>query len=297
MGGKKEKKENESSDESADEKEWPVEKIVDKRVVKGKVEYKVKWEGWDPSWNSWEPMEHLNCTDIIDEFEEKLKKKQTASAKTDSSKRKMKFTVKCGGIAKVDPVKSKKSTDEEPAKADKPKESSVKTSSDVTPLTENRKRSKSAEPKRKEEPSTSGVVAKKEKPSSENNESAAKRKKSEDTVAEKTPVTESKRKSAEASVKRKKSEDQARKGEKKSDKKKTEAKPETDELQGFDRGLEVEKIVGANDDNQELQFCIKWVDHPETEFVPARIANVKCPQAVIDFYEERLTWHSPKTSN
>merc|ERR1712156_1131106 len=144
------------------DEEYEVEKIIEKRVKKGGVEYLVKWKGWDdPSDNTWEPVDNLDCPDIIQEYEKKH-----------------------GG------------------KDDKKSE------------------------KRKAEPSKSG-------------------------------------------------------GAKKSD-----SRPK-----GFSRGLTAEKIIGATNDPGELYFLIKWKGSDEADLVPAKEANVKIPQIVIKFYEERLNWY------
>jgi len=157
--------ENGDGDQPAEE-EYTVEKILDRRTQKGVVEYLIKWEGYSHEDNTWEPVDNLDCPDLIKEFEEERKRKAQAKEQSKGVKRGR----------------------------------------------------------------TSGAGDKS-------------------------------------------------------------GKSRKDEVRGFERGLEPEKIIGATDANGELFFLVKWKDSEIADLLPAKQCNVKCPQVVIQFYEERLTWH------
>nr|CUU99783.1 hypothetical transcript [Hymenolepis microstoma] len=61
---------------------------------------------------------------------------------------------------------------------------------------------------------------------------------------------------------------------------------------GFARGLPVEKIVGVTKAKGEIMFLIKWKNSHHVDLVSSRDANSRCPQAIIAFYERRLSFDS-----
>ena len=72
--------------------------------------------------------------------------------------------------------------------------------------------------------------------------------------------------------------------------KKPKSSPPEKKKRGFARGLKAEAVVGATNDPGDLWLLVKWKGVEEAELVRAKEANMKIPQIVIKFYEERLNW-------
>lgn len=65
---------------------------------------------------------------------------------------------------------------------------------------------------------------------------------------------------------------------------------EIEKPRGFERNLELAKIVGAATDGKndnQLVFLLQWQDCTELDLVPASEVNARYPQEVIAFYEAR----------
>ncbi|XP_055383053.1 chromobox protein homolog 5-like [Condylostylus longicornis] len=68
--------------------------------------------------------------------------------------------------------------------------------------------------------------------------------------------------------------------------------PKLKKLNGFERGLVPDEIIGATNACGPLLFLMKWKKTDEIHLVLAKEANIKCPQVVIQFYEKHLKFSS-----
>jgi len=71
----------------SDSENFEVEDIVNHRHKKGKVEYLIRWKGYSPSDDSWEPVDNLDCPDKIAAYNEKVKLTQSTSSARTAQKR------------------------------------------------------------------------------------------------------------------------------------------------------------------------------------------------------------------
>lgn len=53
------------------EEEYEVEEILDSRIFRRQLQYLVRWKGYGPGDNSWEPAKNITADEIISEFHNK----------------------------------------------------------------------------------------------------------------------------------------------------------------------------------------------------------------------------------
>ncbi|XP_017784627.1 PREDICTED: chromobox protein homolog 5 [Nicrophorus vespilloides] len=287
---------NKKVEDSESEEEYSVEKIIDKRIKDNHVEYLLKWKNYSDEDNTWEPEDNLDCPELIEEFE-RLRDKKTVKGSKEATKKKSRLRSP-SPTSSVDSEKGKKQKEKKRKRSLSPTESDV-----PEPNIKSSKKSKK-KTKREQSPDTSDESdAKIEvKKSAEH-----KRKSKIDSDDSTEERINNKHKEVEQEDENKKEVEKKKKSssdiEEKKDKKKKKSDAEIVinnkitkkpiEKNGFDKGYEAEKIIGASDTTGELLFLMKWKGIDEADLVPAKEANVVCPQVVIAFYEQRLAWHSP----
>ncbi|KAL3284715.1 hypothetical protein HHI36_018863 [Cryptolaemus montrouzieri] len=81
-----EEEESLGSEVEEDESEYEVDKIIDEKMVRGVRHYLIRWKGYGPEGDTWEPESTLNCPEAMEEFK-KTKKSSPEKGKIKKSKK------------------------------------------------------------------------------------------------------------------------------------------------------------------------------------------------------------------
>ncbi|KFB39966.1 AGAP009444-PA-like protein [Anopheles sinensis] len=296
MDRTKEKANKDSDDSTGRSEEKILVEVIDRRERNGKVEYLLKWKGYDFDNYSWEVRENLDYPELIKEFEQA----RTDKANKDG-KGKEKLTSK---KRKVDSNNENDTTDDDvrddAGSTNKDSDDSTGSSEEeyvVDKVVDRRVRKgkveyllkwkgydysweprenldypeliKAFEQARTDKANKNGKgkekrTSKKKKGDSDNENDAT-----DDDVRDDAGST----KSAKSNTTDNRADNEEA----------------ADELTGFEKA---ERILGGTEIDKEMLFLIKWNGKEEAQIVKSKEARKYCPQLVIDFYEERLTWEN-----
>ncbi|XP_044269782.1 chromobox protein homolog 1-like [Tribolium madens] len=69
-----------AEEETEEEPQYEVEQVLDEKVIRGVHHYLIRWKGYEPESDTWEPESTLNCPELIADFKNKQKKKGKSKA-------------------------------------------------------------------------------------------------------------------------------------------------------------------------------------------------------------------------
>lgn len=314
-----------SAGSELNEEEYVVEKICSKRTKNGKVEYHLKWKGYPESENTWEPREHLECPELIEAFEEEWKAKKakktsaaTASKRTTSTEPKPSTS---RGVPRKTTTKRKQpepnsDSDHEIPSDDSETEQKSNSSSKSSKVTNERRvtknllisdsddnesvqKTRTDTKKRKKKDAKSSDDDYEEDDDDDKSSSASSRKHTANNNAglngqatRGRPARSAAKVASATTASMVKTTSENGKSTPKNAEKKTDRDEDPDTMldEVVNGGYEPEKIVGATEVSGELMFLIKWKGVNKADLISAKIAKIACPQTVISYFEDRLTW-------
>jgi len=80
-------KESAEEDDDDDDTQYEVEQVVDEKMVRGVRHYLIRWKGYEPESDTWEPESTLDCADLIKKFKAAREDKDEENGSDSPSKK------------------------------------------------------------------------------------------------------------------------------------------------------------------------------------------------------------------